>query len=816
MTGTAEPASGRDALAVELRALQDNLRQQGGTQKAAVEEANRRRRQAVGRPPDVPSPRKDGGVDLSLQAVNDWFPKQQDSKKPSTPPDFKDLWDVVAVMLEWTGQLTSRTASQLCRDWKKLHTKARRRNGLGKEVRGYLAAARKAAEQHPHPGSTGRTDPPSLAQVYVRQRSRSQLAHTVEPAEVVFQTAEPMCVLIGDPGVGKSTLLRTRMREAVGEWLGDTQNVGKTGTAVPVWVSARVLVAEATSIPDALAGATRKLSRYGRHPELDRAHFQQQPCTGARWQLLVDDLDELPDAAERRSVLEKLANAVACDPPLYRCVVATRPLAGNELDVLDRVLDRPAPRYELQPFTSQDLHTYTERFFATHWPQDEAARRAQQFTDALRTASLAELAHTPLMAFMLCQLYLADPERALRGGRTAVYEAFTGLLYENNQGKRIADSHEEAIQRLVERLQSPRAREEAEAAARQAHEQLPELVGYLAYQWLTGHHTPVAQALASHDAVRRPGKVHQQSWDEFLEGLLRHTGLLVQHADCLSFPHQTFLEYHAAQHATRDERARATLLDELFPPGQTPRVPATEPSYLGFLLDALLDSSEGIATQTASRIENLASLGGNRVCHFLMQQVTLTTNLPLAPTARQLTRFAQDRFLDPYTRVGAAQAMAGLDGYRDRAAQLLAQFADDTTPHYDRSSNRMWAARALAGVGGYRDAGAERLIAFAHDPAFWGFDRVQVVRALAGVDGYQDRAAQLLAQFADDPTLRGDRVRAARILAGMDGYRDRAAQHLAQLAADTTLYRDDRTWAARTLATIRSDGASESDNRDVR
>ncbi|MFF8931479.1 NACHT domain-containing protein [Streptomyces longwoodensis] len=813
-----EPASGRQALAARLGLLYTELRKRGKTRKAAVAEANRRRRRAAGRPEEVPWPRTKGGVDLSVQAVNDWFPKKKGPKEPSVPPDFEGLWSVVAVMLEWTGQLTDqRSAGRLRHDWHTLHKDAQSGNSLHGSVRAYLEAVRKAAEQHPHPGIAGRTDPPSLSEVYVRQLSSpvardghaasrrddapsegggSGLAAAAEPAEAVFHKADRVCVLIAGPGGGKSTLLRTQLRTAASAWLGTPKNARKN-KAVPVWVSARTLAGEETQVPDALVAATRKLSRYGRHPELDKARFLQRPCTGAHWQLLVDDLDELPNANERRAVLEKLANAIADDPPLYRCVVATRPLTDNELDVLDRTVGHPAPRYELQPFTTDDLDTYTERYFGTRWPQDEATRRAQQFTGALRNASLDELARTPLMAFMLCQLYLAQPERPLPGGRTAVYEAFTDLVYENNQSRHIADSHEEAITRLVEGIQSPRARRDADEAARRVYDRLPDLIDYLAHQWLTSPQAPAATALASHEAVRRPAKVRSELWHAFLEDLLRHTGLLVHHADGLGFAHQTFLEYHAARHATRDEQTRARLLDELFPPGQKPRVPATERSYLGFLLDALLTLPGGFAAETTARIEALTRQGGASACQLLIEQVNLRTKLPNEPTARQLTRFAEDEALHSFTRVGAAEVLAGLEGYRDAGADRLIALADDPTLD---DSERRWAAEVLAGLEGYRDAGADRLIALADDPTLDGRGRVGAAEVLAELEGYRDAGADRLIALANDPTLDGDRWWAAQVLAGLEGYRDAGADRLIALADDPTLDDSCRVEAAEVLA----------------
>lgn len=562
---------GRLVLAQRLGDLREALREKRTTERTVIEKVNRRRRKAAGLLETEPClrPYKEGG-DLGSSTVNGWFPKQKTgSKEPTVPQHFDELWSVVVVMLEViSGRDTRYVEGRFRRTWAQLHEDAQRWTGMDEEVRGYLEAARKAAETHPDQDIP---EPPSLTEVYVRQRSHptardgqappgdgstggrssTGLVAPSEPAEAVFRTADRMSVLIAGPGTGKSTLLRTRLRDAAGELLDDTRNAGKSGSAVPVWVSAHALAGEEKQVPDVLADATGRLSRFGRGPGLTRDRFLQRPWSGAHWQLLVDGLDELPNAQERRAVLEKLANAVAADPPLYRCVVATRPLAEGELNVLDRVLGLKAPHYELQPFTPHDLHTYMGKYFSTRWPHEEAIHRAGHFTGALRSASLDELARTPLMAFMLCQLYLARPEQPLPEGRTAVYEAFTDLVYEYNQTKDVAKSHEESIKHLVESVQSPRARKEADAAARHVHERLPELINHLAYQRLSDHDTPLAEALASHEAVRRPGKIRPERWEAFLENLLLHTGLMVHRADGLGFPHQTFLEYHAAAELRR-------------------------------------------------------------------------------------------------------------------------------------------------------------------------------------------------------------------------------------------------------------------------
>lgn len=837
-----EPVSGKAALAAALGALQDKLRARGRTQKAAVDEANRRRRKAAGRREEVPWPRKDGGEDLSVQAVNDWFPKRDGSKEPSVPRDFADLWSVVAVLLDWTGLPDRRPAAGEAGRWKDLHERARRPIGLDEEVRAYLEAARKAAEQHPHQGFPGGAVPPSLSEVYVRQvNSRTarngQDAYgpvddvvtdaSPEPAEAIFRKADRVCVLVAGPGGGKSTLLRTWLRDAAEEWLGGT---GRSPAAVPVWVSARALTGEATPVPEALSAATRSLSRYGLRPGLDEERFLQRPCEGARWQLLVDGLDELPNADERRAVLEKLANAVASDPALYRCVVATRPAAENELAVLDQVLGDKVPRYDLQPFTVEDVRAYTERYFSTRWPAVEASQRSRRFTGSLRDASLTELAQTPLMAFMLCQLYLARPDRPLPSGRTRFYELFTDLIYENNRGKRIADSHQEAIQLLVTGLQSPQARKEAGEATQRVHELLPELIDCLAHQWITGHQAPAATVLATHSVVRRPDKVHPELWGAFVEDLLRHTGLLVYHADGLGFPHQTFLEYHAARHATRDRHARQDTLDQLFV--LTTDWRDQEPSYVGFLLDRLLASrDDGISRQTEVLLEELADSGGVTACRFLMNQVRLRTRLPAESTAVQLGRFATDPALAPFDRLSAVKVLLEVDVVR--GARLLASLANGP---FDKVYQSMEVGEALARVDGHRESTARirKSLAtalgnasYSREEAAWRVEartvdeslsvseQLRVAKALLEADvawtvgllaevGAARTARLLESIVTGSDIIPARRLRAALVLTRLDGYCETGARLLETLTEGDTF---DRLQPVRALAEVDSERA---------
>ncbi|MFB8137970.1 NACHT domain-containing protein [Streptomyces mirabilis] len=661
------------------------------------------------------------------------------------------------------------------------------------QLEAYLEAAEKAARHHPYPGVLGAPSLPALADVYVRQQahtpaaddqdspnpgnataSRNQNGRAV-PAAEVFRADHDVCVLLGGPGGGKSTLLRAHLADSANGWLDSM-----TGRTIPVMVSAAALTGRDRLPADLAKAVAGDLWQVGLLDELGADFFRQPPRAGVSWLVLVDGLDEIPDTDARRTVLTKLAGA-AGKPP-YRFVVTTRPLPATELDTLGKGV----PHYELQPFSHDDLHTY-----ATHWfrPLDDPGRHAQAFIDGLEHSRLEVLARTPLMALMLCQLYSADPARSLPDGRTRAYQSFIELIYEQNSHKQVASTHAKAIRELKDRYQIQRDKEATEQAAQRVCYHLPELIDHLAYERINGSIAPAVEIVASHVQANCPEKVDQQRWNSFLSDVLRPTGILAQRSDDFDFLHQTLLEYHAARHATRDEQTRTQLLHELIASPNTPadgrlKPPDLDDSYLGFLLDGLLAPQDHITAETTQYVEELTAHGGEIACGFLTTQVQLRTNLPPRPTAARLARFAGDTTLDDAYRVRAAEALARVDG--EAAAALLAHLVGDTTLYDEFRVRAVW---ALAEVGG--EAAAAHLARLADDTTLDGAYRVQVAETLARVVG--EAAAALLAHLADDTTLHDTyRVRAVEALSSMGG--KAAAAHLARLADDTTLYDKFRSW----------------------
>ncbi|MCF3122172.1 ATP-binding protein [Streptomyces arenae] len=678
----------------------------------------------------------------------------------------------------------------------------------------YLRAASRAAGRHPYPDPGDGSAPPPLARVYVRQkvtalRPGTHRGETPDPppdmppetarrfpAEPVLDDEAPLRILVAGAGGGKSTLLRLRLADAAAHWM-SPRRPAQAGHAVPVLVRATTLAAGPV-LSDAIATAVaEELGPFGLREPLTADFFSRRPLPRVPWLVLVDGLDEVPQQNARTALLERLALEAEQRPCVYRFVVTTRPLPDGELFRLG-----PCTAYsELRPFTRSDVRTYARACFAD---LPDTKLHLNEFMTGLRLSGLDDLARTPLIASLLCRLYLADPTRPLPEGRTATYRSFVELLYEQNAHKDIRGTHDAAIRALKDQYQIPRDNRAAEQAAQGVRDQLPELVDQLAHARINGNTAPATEILAAHVPVRRPDRVTKARWTSFLGDLLRPTGLVAQRGDDFVFLHQTLLEYHAARHATRDRQARAELLHEVFPHLGDPvtadaKPPAVEASYLGFLLDGLLGRDDDVATAATRALEHLGAHGKAAACWFLTDQAHLRTNLPRT-TAGRLAAFAADTTLDGSQRVHAAWALSRLDGHLDESAGLLAAFAVDATLH---GSHRTKAAGLLARLDGHGDEAAALLTAFATDTALSAESRVYAAWALGQLDGHVADAVAFLVSFVTDSALgRDDRVRALTDLSGVEGHTDDVAGATLAFAMDPSLKMRDRTLAAAYLARL--------------
>ena len=548
----------------------------------------------------------------------------------------------------------------------------------GPALRVYLAAALKAAERHPYPGIDPSVAPPPLSGVYVRPETwadsgagNSSPEGQKLPARTVFELPGNS-VLIGGAGAGKSSLLRTTVASRVREW-----QSGQQINWVPVCVQAADLVA-ARPMPEAIAGGVSDdLSALGLRQSWPAEMFAKPPFPGAEWLVLVDGLDELVSAEHRRAVMTKLAGIQDQDEPLFRFVVATRPLPEDE----SVIPPGWAPRsFELLPFTTSQFSEVATKWFGWLKPK-EPADAVERFEAQVQERGLIEVARNPLMATILCQLFAVNPDASLPPGRDRIFDEFEELLNHRQYGSAAGGVRYELIAALAPYGSV------AEEAGQQLLARAPSLIGRLAWHRINGGTAFTMDLVEGWLTGLKPNHVPVSFWRGVLRDLLRRSGVLQERADNFVFSHQTIAEHRAAKYVTADAARSDAEFGKLFRQATW----RDAQSYARFLVAAWSDRSD--LPSALNRVVEKEGLDG---AQFVASLGTDGIELPQKLynySLDRLTSFAVDPELpEPDRRVAAETVLAGdkTAGISLLASAVRARTLDTTY--------RIWALETLAGV----------------------------------------------------------------------------------------------------------------------
>ncbi|MEU1625566.1 trypsin-like peptidase domain-containing protein [Streptomyces sp. NPDC020096] len=696
----------------------------------------------------------------------------------------------------------------------------------------YLTAASQMAGDQPYAGVLNDMPPP-LAAVYLRQQVRCLEEgpgnrHADRPPPVSKAASLPAddvltdsrtCVVLGGPGGGKSSLLRTWLAAGVERWLH-----GEHKTPVPVLVPATALTR------GELTSALTKAVNHDLRLELPETFFRSRPLHNepdAPWLVLVDGLDEIPDTHDRCRLLHDLASLVGeDDADLYRIVIATRPLPDHELDRLGAHV----PRFDLLPFSPDQVPMVANGWFKALNVPDPAQATEDFVTKALAQKRLTELARTPLMAGLLCQLYAHSPDRSLPSSRGRIYDEFIDQL-RGHQERRASEYPGGAT------------------VAQYIQDHALDVAGYLAARCLVDSDKPLTSLLESWDEAPPPPRGMKQR--TFLKEAALRSGLLTERTGELVFLQQTFLEYCAARHATRTKEGCAEEMTHLFDnrwsrhwpwkpvPGVTPYgwgrrfwTPprGKEASYTSFLLDMLLDKGRNPDAPKVHRaLLRLADKTNMTGCRFLAEQKRLGTGLPdpvthaATETLISLARITVDdrqradlrahpERLHPEVDPAVANAYLSkaMRNSRVQAAEALGwlgvEEAADTLVELARVrylANGAWRVRAAAVLA---EMGDDRGVHLLHDLATdtWVYDEWRLDAATSLIQYGDERGVDLLHDFARDAELTKEhRSLATSMLAGIG--HERSADTLASLAHDGSTSVEVRLMSAYMLTTIGDD-----------
>lgn len=382
----------------------------------------------------------------------------------------------------------------------------------------------------------------------------------------------PRLVLLGAPGSGKTTFAHFVAQCLAGETLGKQMNLSTLATPVPkegrekertpepwshgpllpVLVELRKVAAVALPPVGETAGAIH-LTRF-LDTELAESGLQEfapllrQLLRYPGGLVILDGLDEVPEAEQRRAQILQMIEDFAALHPNCRLLVTSRSYSYIRQDWRLRRFHEA----ELPPFTPAQIEAFVDRWYehtiaVGRRGKEDAQGRASRLKEAIRdSARLAELAVRPLLLTLMAALHDS------RGGdlpekRWQLYEETVELLLirwnrrlieRTPQGEEIVLLPDLAAWLKVDR---EKVRQLLNRLAFEAHASQPNLRG--------------TADIAEKDLVNGLWELTQRSpgFDiaQIVDFLKLRAGILLPHGDKVyTFPHRTLQEYLAACHST--------------------------------------------------------------------------------------------------------------------------------------------------------------------------------------------------------------------------------------------------------------------------
>jgi HEAT repeat protein len=206
---------------------------------------------------------------------------------------------------------------------------------------------------------------------------------------------EDRVVILGDPGMGKSWLIRWETARLAHRALdGLAAGLSTDSAVIPLPIRADVLAAsEEMSLANAACG--HLVSRY-EVPERSRPRLHDY-ITSRKVVLLVDALDELPDGFARQRLDDLLGRWIA--DPRARFRITSRIAGYTNVPAAPSTVKE----FELQPFTDTEVASVIS---AWDLPADLADRLRDHFEDS----AIAGIARIPLLTALMCAVAQGDDE----------------------------------------------------------------------------------------------------------------------------------------------------------------------------------------------------------------------------------------------------------------------------------------------------------------------------------------------------------------------------------------------------------------------
>ncbi len=368
-------------------------------------------------------------------------------------------------------------------------------------------------------------------QDWFRQNGRLGANREGKQSGLTVANREQYLMVLGGPGVGKSTFLRKVGLEALKGKHTDQQDRFHHA-CIPVFLALQRFNSKEIKIEQVIA---REFEACG-FP--DAADFAQAALEGGKLLILLDGLDEVP--------LEHLDHAITQIQDLVDRYSQNRFIASCRVAAYKGGF----PRFKdvaMAAFEDEQIEQFIRNWFRS--PQDQETNTADQCWELLKRpeyAAAKELAQTPLLLTLLCAVY--DEGLDFPKNRAALYgEALDVLLRKWASEKRI--QHNPIYQELSLEL-------ERELLADIAFESFVE-------DQLFFNKRSVTDQIRAFLVSNLNAPKHLDS-EKVLEAIEVQQGILVERArDAYSFSHLTFQEYLTAQYIVDNQQIEWLVTNHL-------------------------------------------------------------------------------------------------------------------------------------------------------------------------------------------------------------------------------------------------------------
>lgn len=288
--------------------------------------------------------------------------------------------------------------------------------------------------QEPPQSDADREPSTGFSELQQRTKAQAPTSAVTEMSADAYLASTDRGVILGDPGHGKSALLRVLALDLLSESPKIRAVADRFGTRLPVWLPF-AFVSTRVAAGDSIADAGEAWIKKNGGSEALATLFRQA-IDDDRLLLLVDGLDEWSDPDRARETILALQGFLSQHKAA--CFATARPLGYERLDRLSGEWKHGT----LQPLSFEEQHVLAKVIFAgVRSTVSEEVRQieVEKFARQLRvTPALSEMAATPLLMVGMVSLWIRN--QSLPDSRLEVCEALVKEMLEDHPSKRAAIS----------------------------------------------------------------------------------------------------------------------------------------------------------------------------------------------------------------------------------------------------------------------------------------------------------------------------------------------------------------------------------------